>query len=89
MDGVLWILVSLAVSVQPGPQGAPKKGNSADAQLGVYETFQGCRAAIRKIFETKYNIELLQKQGVDVAPLKEVVDRQLGFQRQYVCIQNK
>lgn len=69
------ILISLAIG-----------SGTVPTNLGLYSDHQSCRAAIRKIYETKMNFDLLKTQGVDLAPLNRAIDHQLSFQRQYVCV---
>lgn len=56
--------------------------NGVPTYLGTYQSSASCQGAIRSIYEAK-----LSTPQVPITPeIKQIVDNQLKFQREYRCI---
>ena len=63
--------------------------NQTLTNLGSYDSVNSCKDAIRAIYATRAIVPNLQYSQQQLTVINRVVDTQLQYQQEYVCIAKK
>ena len=63
--------------------------NQTPTNLGSYDSVNSCKDAIRAIYATRAIVPNLQYSQQQLTVINRVVDTQLQYQQEYVCIAKK
>ena len=63
--------------------------NQTPTNLGSYDSVNSCKDAIRAIYATRAIVPNLQYSQQQLTVIIRVVDTQLQYQQEYVCIAKK
>ena len=63
--------------------------NQTPTSLGSYNSVNSCKDAIRAIYATRAIVPNLQYSQQQLTVINRVVDTQLQYQQEYVCVAKK
>ena len=63
--------------------------NQTPTNLGSYNSVNSCKDAIRVIYATRAIVPNLQYSQQQLTVINRVVDTQLQYQQEYVCVAKK
>jgi hypothetical protein len=63
--------------------------NQSPTMLGSYDSVNSCKNAIRAIYATKMIVPNLQYSQQQLDVINRVIDTQLQYQQEYVCVVKK
>jgi hypothetical protein len=63
--------------------------NQSPTMLGSYDSVNSCKNAIRAIYATQMVVPNLQYSQQQLDVINRVIDTQLQYQQQYVCVVKK
>jgi hypothetical protein len=63
--------------------------NQSPTMLGSYDSVNSCKNAIRAIYATQMIVPNLQYSQQQLDVINRVIDTQLQYQQQYVCVVKK
>jgi hypothetical protein len=63
--------------------------NQSPTMLGSYDSVNSCKNAIRAIYATQMIVPNLQYSQQQLDVINRVIDTQLQYQQEYVCVVKK
>jgi len=63
--------------------------NQQPAHMGSYDSVNSCKDAIRAIYTTRMIAPNLQHSQQQLTIINRVIDTQLQYQQEYVCVAKK
>jgi hypothetical protein len=63
--------------------------NTSPTMLGSYDSVNSCKNAIRTIYATQMIVPNLQYSQQQLDVINRVIDVQLQYQQEYVCVAKK
>ena len=63
--------------------------NQSPTMLGSYDSVNSCKNAIRTIYATQMIVPNLQYSQQQLDVINRVIDTQLQYQQEYVCVVKK
>jgi hypothetical protein len=63
--------------------------NQTPTMLGSYDSVNSCKDAIRAIYATRVIAPNLQYSQQQLSVINRVIDTQLQYQQEYVCVAKK
>jgi len=63
--------------------------NQSPTMLGSYDSVNSCKNAIRAIYATQMIVPNLQYSQQQLDVMNRVIDTQLQYQQEYVCVVKK
>ena len=63
--------------------------NQQPTNLGSYDSINSCKDAIRAIYATRMIVPNLQYSQQQIDVINRVIDTQLQYQQEYVCVVKK